>query len=126
MPNHFHFMILTDSRCCQVIKLGQLQIDPVTNGVRKLLSSYAHRFNNRTGRSGSLFRPKTKSKCLVNINTENPGSYINTCFHYIHNNPVEAGLADEAKNWKWSSASSYIHRTDDRLANKELVEKFLG
>src|SRR5437773_2240006 len=60
MPNHFHFMIATDERCSSKIKQGGLIIDPVTNGFRKLLSSYSRIHNNKNERSGSMFRQKTK------------------------------------------------------------------
>src|SRR5688572_5359931 len=52
MPNHFHFMIYTDDRCLKKIKQGGIIIDPVTNCIRKLLSSYARIFNNDYNRSG--------------------------------------------------------------------------
>ena len=65
MPNHFHFMIYTDERCTPLIKQGGLMLDPVTNGIRKLLSTYAHEFNIKNNRSGGLFRPKTKIKNLT-------------------------------------------------------------
>ena len=56
MPNHFHFLLNTDNRCSVQIKQGDLLIDPVTNGVRKLLSGYARIFNARYNQSSSLFR----------------------------------------------------------------------
>ena len=64
MPNHFHFMIYANERCLQMEKQGGLMLDPVTNGFRKLLSTYAHKFNVSNKSTGSLFRPKTKAKCL--------------------------------------------------------------
>ena len=47
MPNHFHFMVYTDEKCSIKIKQGGLLIDPVTNGIWKLLSGYARIFNKR-------------------------------------------------------------------------------
>ena len=63
MHNHFHFMIYTDERCLDIKKQGGLFLDPITNGFRKLLSTYAHEYNINNNRSGSLFRPKTKAVC---------------------------------------------------------------
>jgi REP element-mobilizing transposase RayT len=37
MPNHFHFMVYTE-RVLNINKQGGLQIDVLTNGIRKLLS----------------------------------------------------------------------------------------
>jgi len=45
MNTHFHFMIYTDDRVLDIKKQGGLFLDPVTNGFRKLLSTYAHEFN---------------------------------------------------------------------------------
>jgi len=39
MNTHFHFMIHTDNRCLELKKQGNLLLDPVTNGFRKLLST---------------------------------------------------------------------------------------
>ena len=45
MPNHFHLLVYVDNRVDKVIKQGGLFIDPLTNGIRKLLSGYARIFN---------------------------------------------------------------------------------
>ena len=44
MPNHFHFLIHTDARVEELKKQGGLFLDPVTNGFRKLLSAYSHKY----------------------------------------------------------------------------------
>ena len=90
MPNHFHLMIYTDERILNIKKQGGLEIDVLTNGVRKLLSGYARIYNSRHNASGSLFRQKTKSKCLSDTHflitpKQYNDSYFN-CFHYIHQN----------------------------------------
>ena len=64
MNTHFHFMIYADNRSLDLKRQGGLILDPITNGFRKLLSTYAHEFNIKNNLSGSLFRPKTKSICL--------------------------------------------------------------
>ncbi|GJM64025.1 REP-associated tyrosine transposase [Persicobacter diffluens] len=40
----------------------------------------------------------------------NTNDKIDSRLHYIHNNPVEAGLVYEATAWKYSSASAYAGR----------------
>jgi putative transposase len=55
MPNHFHFLICTDGRSNTVIKQGGNYLDAVTNGFRKLLSSYARIINSQNNWTGSLF-----------------------------------------------------------------------
>src|SRR5207342_1559792 len=64
MPNHFHFMLYADERVATLQQQGGLMLDPITNGFRNLLSTYSHEFNKQNSRTGALFRPKTKAKCL--------------------------------------------------------------
>jgi putative transposase len=129
MPNHFHFMIYTDERCSKKIKQGGIVIDPVTNGFRKLLSSYARIFNDKYEKSGSLFRQKTKSKCLseIKINPETEITvfdyYIN-CFHYIHQNPLRAKLVSRLEVWEFSSFKDFAALRSGTLCNRELAIKF--
>ena len=89
MPNHFHFLVNISEKSVKRIKLGGIEIDLVTNAFRLLLSEYAQYFNTKYGRSGSLFRQKTKGKQLE--------EYALVCFHYIHQNPYRAALV---KKWR--------------------------
>ncbi len=126
MPNHFHFMIYTDNRCNIKIKQGGIFIDPVTNGFRKLLSGYCRIFNNINQRSGSLFRQKTKAKCLSDIKVltqlnHSIQDYIINCFHYIHQNPFAAKLVDRLEDWEYSSFKDYAGLRDGKLCQKDLA-----
>ena len=103
-------------------------IDPLTNAIRKLLSGYARVFNSQNNRSGSLFRQKTKAKCLA---ADTDGfytceDYCYNCFHYIHENPVVAGLVQNPADWRWSSYNFYAGNEDNELCNMELAKKFCG
>ena len=107
MPNHFHLMIAADERCTSQVKQGGLIIDPVTNGIRKLLSSYSRIHNSRNDKTGSMFRQKTKAKCL-SASTElskpiDASNYYFKCFHYIHQNPLKAALVKRLEDWEYSS-----------------------
>lgn len=128
MPNHFHFMVYADERVVNLQKQGGLEIDPLTNGIRKLLSGYARIYNSRHGASGSLFRQKTKSKCLSDTDSliipkQYNDSYFN-CFHYIHQNPFVAGLVKQMEDWKFSSFSGYARLRNGTLCNNSLAIKF--
>lgn len=131
MPNHFHFMIYTDERCLTKLKQGGIFIDPVTNGIRKLLSGYARIFNNQNQRSGSVFRQKTKAKRLSDIKIM-PGSshtvqdYFINCFHYIHQNPFIAKLVTRLEDWEFSSFLDYAGLRDGKLCNKNLASLHCG
>ena len=130
MPNHFHFQLYMDERCAALKPQGGLLLDLVTNGFRKLLSAYAHGFNGRNNRSGALFRPKTKSKCLTEMPSSNPtyalGDYYSNCFYYIHDNPEKDGLVTNTANWQWSSFNFYFGDSELLMCNKELAIKYCG
>lgn len=131
MPNHFHFLIYTDERCLTKIKQGGIQIDPITNGFRKLLSSYARIFNNENQRSGSVFRQKTKAKNLSDIRIKSNSNhqvqeYFVNCFHYIHQNPLVAKLISRLEDWEFSSFIDYAGLRNGNLCQKELARLHCG
>ena len=130
MNTHFHFMIYADTRCNDIKKQGGLMLDPVTNGFRKLLSTYAHEFNIKNNRSGSLFRPKTKSICLNDEveknNFASKQDYYRNTFDYIHNQAVEAGIVERPEWWKWSSLRFYLGLRSQSFCNKQLALEICG
>lgn len=131
MPNHFHFMVHTDERCTGKIKQGDIFIDPLTNGLRKLLSGYARIFNRQYKRSGSVFRQKTKAISLSEIKAP-AGSldilqgYFRNCFHYIHQNPLVANLVTRLEDWEYSSFRDYAGLRNGNLCQKDLAAKYCG
>ena len=131
MPNHFHFMVYADERCATKIKQGGILIDPITNGIRKLLSGYARIFNSRNSKSGSLFRQKTKAKCLsdIEITPDSPyhqQDYFVNCFHYIHLNPLVANLVSRLEEWEYSSFKDYAGMRAGNLCQKDLARLYCG
>lgn len=121
MPNHFHFLISIDSKGTELIKCGALQIPVITNGFRLLQSSYAKGINRERNTSGNLFQQKTKSKRI-----DTSSDYRITAFHYIHQNPVSAGLVKVPEEWPYSSFRDYLNQRNGRLCNKEKAIELLG
>jgi putative transposase len=129
MPNHFHFQLVTDEHCNQTIKQGNLTLDPVTNSIRKLLSSYTRIYNGRYNKTGSLFRQKTKANQLSaekHIHSNDKNDYYLNCFHYIHQNPLKAGLVIKLEDWEFSSFKDYAGMRNGTLINKKLATKICG
>ena len=127
MPNHFHIMVYTDERVLSTKKQGLLELDPLTNGIRKLLSGYARIYNSRHEKSGSLFRQKTKSKCLTDFDPKrykNQDDYYFNCFHYIHQNPLVANLVKKMEDWRYSSFKFYAGLEYEIMCNILLAETF--
>ncbi len=98
LPNHFHCLIyvdytylLDDSKSSN--KSG-LKSKKTSNGIALVLRSYTQAINKRYARTGSLFQQKTRAKYLESRYTNYP--FI--CFHYIHQNPIKAGLVKRASD----------------------------
>jgi putative transposase len=129
MPNHFHFIISTNEYSCEIKQQGNISIDAVTNAIRKLLSSYARLYNKKYQQSGSVFRQKTKFKCLTNNDAAvlaplNVREYLFTCFHYVHQNPLRAGLVNKLEAWDFSSFKDYARLRNGTLVNKEVAKLY--
>jgi putative transposase len=124
LPNHFHLMLVVNEKGSSPHRQGGITIDLLTNGFRKLTSTYAHDFNKRNNTSGAVFRPKTKAKdltaCQLQENGNNNDYYIN-CFHYIHQNPVRHYLVNDLAEWKYSSFRFYAGKRENDICNKQLA-----
>ena len=129
MPNHFHLMVYVNKVAIelseQVTLSHQLTRERTLNeSISILLRSYTRAINKQENRTGSLFQHRTKAICLTEISGISPawfqseyGAIINvddpekaypqTCFNYIHHNPVHAGLINNAGEWEFSSFLDY-------------------
>src|SRR5579885_209493 len=121
MPNHFHFLVSTNQQSVKKIKIGSLTLSALSNGIRILLSSYATAINKQQQTTGSLFRQKTKAKILNNGSV----NYSFTAFHYIHQNPLEAGLVKSLSDWEYSSFKDYIGLRKGSLCNQKLAKQLI-
>jgi REP element-mobilizing transposase RayT len=121
MPNHFHFLIHANTSSTPMIKDGGIDRQRFSQGIKQLLSSYAKGINKQEGRTGSLFQQKTKG---IQVSGVDP-HYPLTAFHYIHQNPLRAGLVDRLEEWEYSSLREYIGTSDVKLCNQELAISLL-
>jgi hypothetical protein len=124
-------MIHTDNRSIVEVRQGDLILDALSNGIRKLLSYYAQSYNNKYKRTGSLFRQKTKIKCLTKPDRplsefESVDDSIKNCFNYIHSNPVIAGHVENAEDWEFSSFREYAGIRKNSFCNLELAKLYCG
>ncbi len=123
MPNHFHFLLYTN---CDLVS------NKLNMGFAILLRSYTRAIDKQRRISGSLFQQKTKSKCLNEIKNRNNNTQIislsdygYTCFNYIHQNPVNAGLVSKMEDWKYSSFIDYWGKRNGTLCDKELAKEMI-
>jgi putative transposase len=144
MPNHFHFLLFMNKHGCAPSIQTKIGFNANQNNdfnyqqqfsknLSIMLRSYARAINNQNNQSGSLFRSKTKAKQTYNDpiinnyfgNGIKNQSYEQTCFEYIHQNPVKAGLVKRDTDWLFSSAREYAGETKNGICNIEL-SKALG
>ncbi len=124
MPNHFHFLLKVKPHGAKPLLIKKPNViyskenphmQRISFELGKLLSSYTRSFNSERDRTGSLFRKGThfkdtwqdtfqfKSQRKDNYSFKEHEDYIQTCFDYIHSNPVKAGLAKSLEEWPYSS-----------------------
>ncbi|MCP4178101.1 MAG: transposase, partial [bacterium] len=114
IPNHFHILISANDKTGKHSEKRKCGISRFSENLRILLSQYSHAINKQENLSGSLFRQNTKSKCLYQVNTN---KYVVACFHYIHRNPIEAGLVSSVSGWEFSSYKDYAGIRKGDLCN---------
>jgi putative transposase len=130
MPNHFHFMLSTNDEACKNVVLNEREthMQILSKTIGKTLSSYTKAIQKQENITGNLFQKKTKAKRLTGdenfIFTKQ--DYIETCFHYIHLNPLEAKLVSSLTNWQYSSWPDYYGYRNGTLINKQLFLRLSG
>lgn len=124
MPNHFHFLIHADHRTQVTVTNISFTNNVLSEGIRLMLSSYTKGINKQEDRTGNLIQQKTKSKCVYDAEV-NDLQYVTTCFHYIHQNPVMAGLVSKNGDWIYSSYRDYVGLRNGSLPNKSLANEKL-
>ena len=89
MGNHVHLLIRT----------GNTGLDKI---FKKIGVSYVMWFNRKYGRSGHLLYDRFRSEPVTDL------YYLSAAVHYIHNNPVKAGLVSSADEYRYSSFRDYL------------------
>jgi REP element-mobilizing transposase RayT len=91
MKNHYHLLIRTKEA-------------NLSRAIQWLGVSYSVWFNRRHQRSGHLFQGRFKSFLIQNER------YFTAMCHYIHGNPLRAGLTKRLPDYRWSSYQVYADK----------------
>ena len=108
MDNHFH--LLATPSTAEALPLMMQAVG----------RSYVRRFNQRHGRSGTLWEGRYRSTL---IETER---YLLACMVYIDLNPVRAGMVAQPGAWRWSSHAHYLGLQHDALVTPHALAWELG
>ena len=84
MRNHFHLVVITEKA-------------NFSDGMQRLLSRYVCFFNHRHKRGGHLFKRPFKSESITDERQ------LAIAVHYVGDNPVRAGICEDAGDYRWSS-----------------------
>ena len=93
MPNHVHLLLRQNEANLQ-------------DAMRELFSRYAWRHNKKYERKGHLFGSRYRQAVCLDE------AYAITVSLYIHLNPVRAGLADQPRDYRWSSCRLFTDSSD--------------
>lgn len=108
MDNHVHLLLTPET----------------AEGIPQLMQavgrSYVRSFNNRHGRSGTLWEGRYRSSL---IETER---YLLACMVYMDLNPVRAGMVGVPSEHEWSSHRHYIGQRVDKLVTPHALFWSLG
>ena len=126
MPNHFHFLVRAKPDGCKYIKMGgenNQKMQVLSKKVGVVLGSYTQGLNRQYDRTGSLWQQKTKS---IELNRARDAfEYLESCFHYIHQNPTRAGLTRKMEDWPYSSYNEFQKRSNIELCSVDMALKML-
>lgn len=107
MDNHIHLILV-----------------PATgDGLRAPLASvhtaYSQRINRAQELAGHLFQGRFASYAMDD-------AHLMVAARYIENNPVTAGLAGSAEQWRWSSARAHVGRRADGLTDVDALGRHIA
>jgi len=108
LDNHFHMLLTPPSD------------EAMSLMMQSVGRSYVRYFNKRHNRSGTLWEGRYKSSL---IDSE---AYLLTCMAYIDLNPVRAGLAESAEDFRWSSYKHLAGQSIDKLVTPHALYWGLG
>jgi putative transposase len=112
MPNHFHFLVYTKRQGLDSLEMSR--------AVGVVLRSYTRAVNRQEDRVGSLFQQHSKAKPLA-IGFDNNHAFY--CLHYIHQNPLRAGLVKKMEHWEFSSFNEYYGKAKEPLASIDIAQR---
>lgn len=126
MPNHFHLLVRASRDGCEYYPMEGNNTHNMQTLSKKLgvaLGSYTQGLNKQYGRCGSLWAQGTKAIGLSNA--KDAEEYLESCIHYIHQNPTRAGLKKRMEEWPYSSYNEFRKSSNRQICNVDLALRML-
>ena len=116
MPNHIHLLLVPN------------QNTSLAKTMQKINISYTQYINKKYNRTGSLWEGRFFSAII------DKESYLWTACRYIEQNPLRAGITNQATKYKWSSAkinaglikSDFVEPVWEKYLNKNEYMRLLA
>lgn len=105
MDNHCHLLLYTPD------------VPTLSAFMRRVNTRFAQYYNFKNDRVGYVFRNRYASQEIADTN------YLTRCFVYINNNPVRAGIVQDAEEYVHSGLKDYIARSS-RIIDFAKAEEF--
>lgn len=103
LDNHYHFLIR--------IKESGPHSSCFSKQFGKLILSYTYYFNKKYDHQGPIFHRRFKR---LEVETD---SYLMNLFWYIHANPMHHGLANDYRDYPYSSVNAYLNGISDNYVS---------
>jgi REP element-mobilizing transposase RayT len=104
MPNHYHLLVKIKQKSDFSPDDFEDMTPRISEAMRRLSIAYTKAINKRYGRVGALFQGPYQAKPV-------PPERLLDLSCYLHQNPVAAGLVEDAADWPYASARDYLgHR----------------
>ncbi len=98
MPNHVHLILTPDDE------------DGLRRALARVHRTYAGIVHAREGRTGHFWQGRYGSVAMDD-------DHLLSALRYVGLNPVRAGLAKRAQDWRWSSARAQLAGEDDGVTD---------
>jgi len=125
MPNHYHFLIrIKDTTALRKFFAQKVSFEfenwptLLSRQFSNFGNAYAKSFNKVTGRNGSLFSRPFRRKRIQDID------HLRKIVHYIHYNPIEAGLSEKPEDYPYSSYHEICENKSDTVEAKTVIDWF--
>ena len=125
LRNQFHFLARMRTPEEQevyqkILEVSEIKVLDLSRQFSKLFNSYAKAINNMYDRTGSLFEHPFHR---IEVDTD---THFGRLVTYIHQNPQKHGLADDFRDWPFSSYEAILSRRPTRVQRDGVVEWFGG
>ena len=109
----FHFLgyVIMDNHAHLLIRVEQVELAKIMQGIQQRYTQY---YNRRYARTGHVFEQRYKAKLCSDE------KYLLTLLCYVHQNPLKAGLP-EGIDYEWSSHKNYLGKVQSGVETEFIL-----